>query len=266
MIPPQLWNCTNDEYHADTRRIGHSMLHTFRESPNLYRALYADCTMEKPGTTDAMEMGSALHCLLLEPGEFPVRYKDGIPCALKTEKARIAKQGEMMDQVRAMARAAMDHPRASQLLEAPGEIESAYTWEDAETGVPLKCRFDKWLRESRVLVDVKTAANPTPGWGYGEFYRSAITYDYPLQAALYSECVELLTGDVPIFCWLVVGKEDPHDVWTPAVLPNSEPMMHGQRELRSTLRRLARCYDSGVWLAPGQDSFLEWSDLPKWVS
>lgn len=269
------WNVTNDAYHADHSAIGSSMLMTFRKSPALYHQRFVSNEILPPEPTPDMVLGSALHCLTLEIGVFAERYATAIKVdgrtkegkALKAEFAaknagKIILDSEDYAKTLDWNHALMTHPVAAKLLNSYGVNEVAFRWTDDETGLTLKARFDRLIVPpvvaQPVVVDLKTAIDPSPAG----FAKAVANFDYHLQAALYCEAAHLLTDEEPVFLFVCVGKDAPHDVWVHQL--DSEFAALGARELRTTLRKLAVAYSMGDWRAEGQDEITTLS-APRWA-
>ena len=57
------------EYHADYSRVSNSMLSVFRQSRRRYFQRFVEQSMPAPEPTAAMQLGSLVHTLLLEPDD-----------------------------------------------------------------------------------------------------------------------------------------------------------------------------------------------------
>lgn len=129
-----------------------------------------------------------------------------------------------------------------------GRAEQSCLQVDPQTGLLLKARFD-WLPDNyRVIVDWKTTrstrdfATDTVRFGY----RASLLH---LQAAFYSWIYELEFEEHPIFYFIVVENEPPHDS---AIFEADESMLENGRNLfRIALDRYAECERTQTW--PGRD-------------
>lgn len=281
LVEPQsptvsLWRgISNDEYHADHSAIGSSMLKTFRKSPARYHGLYVDHSIPPDEPTPDMVLGSALHCLVLEPDEFTNRYvlaihADGRTKEGKAAKALFAEQNagkvvltmEQWNEAHAMLDAIERHPAASRLLSGPGANEVALRMTDPEFGLTYKVRLDRLILPPAaavpIVIDLKSAVDPSPE----PFARAAVNLGYPLQAALYSMVAEAMVGVPPVFLLVAVGKEEPNDVWVHQ--PDAEFLGLGRRQLTETVTDLLRCADSGEWTAKGQNEINPLC-APRWA-
>jgi hypothetical protein len=82
---------TNDEYHAKTDVVSNSMLNVLSgpKGPQLFDAYYISKTLKQP-ESDAMALGSLVHCLSLEPDAFESRFAE-MPAGLD----RVRKAGKI---------------------------------------------------------------------------------------------------------------------------------------------------------------------------
>ena len=153
--------------------------------------------------TPAMSFGSAVHCLILEPEKFGQRYfvfdererpepdKDFRIKTNREWKAGIyesnpGKKFITLDDYKraeAMRDNCMAIPAIREILTMPGEFESVHTWKDEEFGLPCKGITDKWAPDGRIIADLKTCESAHPD----KFTRDIFKYDYPLQAAFYTD-------------------------------------------------------------------------------
>jgi len=78
----------NDIYHADVSRVSNSMLSLLKQSPRLFYQRYELGQTQK--ATKAMELGSLLHTMVLEPQEVTERF------AVMPDVDRRTKEGKMI--------------------------------------------------------------------------------------------------------------------------------------------------------------------------
>lgn len=142
----------------------------------------------------ALDMGTALHCLLLEPDEFDKRF---IVAPQFNRRTTAGKEDEaaflndvagmgmtVMDaeqgrKLQLMRDSAMAHPAARWLLEAEGFCEASHYWTDPETGELCRIRPDKRLKHHPVLLDVKKwqtwSGSPATSRNSGTTFRTPCT-------------------------------------------------------------------------------------------
>lgn len=201
---------SNAEYHAGPG-ISKSGLDSIAKSPAVYRWMRsAPVDNEK---TKALNMGTALHTLLLEPHLFDQQFAVLPELNLRTNagketklifkeenKGKIILSKEEDRELLLMTRSARAHPAAKFLLEDSGPIESSIYWNDEETGELCRIRPDKMLSDRPVIVDVKKTAD------INRFNKSIEDFRYHVQAAMYSDGFYRHYNERPTFVFLVVSE------------------------------------------------------------
>jgi hypothetical protein len=202
---------------------------------------------------DAFDIGGLTHELVLRGGDNRIRIVDAYDW--RTKAAQQAKRDAHKDrltpchrgdllQASRVACAVKAHALAGPIL-SEGEPEVSLYWIDAETGVTCRGRID-WLRDN-ALVDLKTVGR------YGDavpakFGRSAASFDYPMQAAFYSDGYYALTGVRLPFLTIAVELDPPHFVtvgWY-----SDDDLEIGRERMRQALAIYAERESSGVWADP----------------
>lgn len=242
------------------KAINWSSLKNMAVSPLLYRR-----RLEVPRKdTTALAIGRAIHCAIFEPHLLMARYavydgtrrgKDWDAWQMEHPGVESLKPGEM-ERVERTADAVRKHRKASQLV-AACRVEEVTTWQDPETGLQCKGRFDS-ISPAYVL-DVKSTADEV----VREFRSSSSGYLYHGQLAFYHDGATIarkIPGDhAP---WIIaVQKEEPYDVW-PFELPEVT-VAAGRALYRSLLRRLVQCHEADWW--PGQVPDSELLELTPWA-
>lgn len=214
-------------------------------------------------------MGSALHKYVLEPLSFDDEFilePEGIDRRTKDGKARWAEfqlqaggkgilSADMLERVRGMANALMNHPTARRLLES-GQVEQSLYWNDPETGVLCKARPD-WMADV-FLVDLKTTTDAS----LAEFQRSIHNFGYHRQAAFYLQGLSHLFGDKHAnFVFLAVESQRPFAVAPYAI--DDASLARGRAEIRKALALYARCLETNTW--PGYHEAVTAISLPPWA-
>lgn len=268
----EIWQCTNEEYHADHARIGHSMLDVFRASRKRYHGQYVAGTLPRSEPSDAMILGSLIHMAALEPERFAL----GTIVAPKVDRrttvgkadwqafldAAGGKQvisAEQSETVNAVADAVRDHELANRLLSCAGLVESAITWTDEATGLELKSRRDKVVIGKELLIDLKTCRDASPEG----FAKAAANFGYHRQAAFYLDGQHALTGQFWSFVFIAVETAPPYQVACYEL--DSEALSLGSAQNETALVQLADCYRTGNWVAPFEARINEIS-LPSWAN
>ena len=203
----QVIGLTNDEYRQQ-RGISKSDLDLIHQSPALL-----EWARNAPSVgSEAVELGTHVHCAILEPDVFAGTYRKA-PAGGRTaaDKARveafaehcktsgkICLDADAYDMVIAMRDSVLAHPTARDLLAGDGISESSIFGE--LEGVRVKCRPDRLIRERNILVDVKTIGE------IEHLARSVQQFRYFVQSAFYSDIYEQWAGHKPRFIFVAVGQ------------------------------------------------------------
>lgn len=205
---------TNDEYRS-VKAWSNSDISMILQSPALI-----EWSRKAPGDgSDSVDLGTHVHCALLEPDvfaadyikmpEFDLRSKVG-----KENKAafllamdasnKIILNDKTYQQVIAMRDSVLAHPVANSLLASKGQSEVSIFGE--LQGLKVKCRPDRIVDPgefggNHILVDIKKTAD------IDKFIYSVRDFGYHRQAAYYSDIYKQLTGCKPRFVFVVVGEK-----------------------------------------------------------
>ena len=213
----------------------------------------------------AMLFGSAIHCSVLEPDVFPLRYcvwSGGRRAGNKYDEFVAANAGldVLKDNEYATCLAARNavyaHPVAGDLLRR-GDLndrEASVVWVDNQTGLTCKGRLDLLLPE--LIVELKTTRMRVAD--DRALTRVASTMGYHIKLAAYQDGISHITGEVLPVKIVFVEQIPPHDVRVLNV--PASVLAQGWDEWQRLLGLIAECEAAGVW--PGCDSGE--SDLTVW--
>ena len=256
---------TEKEYNQ-AEGIRRSLLWKLKKSP-----AHMKYEMEHPAEpTAALIFGAAAHCAILTPELFGEQYAV-IDADLRTKEGRMMKAQAMesgkitltrddMDRIAGMKDAVMANRYAKRLLDGPKE--TPYFWTDDITGEACKCRTDAETEvgEGWYIVDLKTCGDASNDG----FMRDALKYGYHVQAAMYREGVQAVTGKECAFVFLCVEKEPPYAV---NILQCDDAfILHGTDEYRYLLGLYHECRVRDMW--PGYGGFeneINALELPAWL-
>ena len=166
--------------------------------------------------SDAVDLGTHLHCAVLEPDEFIKNYvtmpEYGSSAAGKRSaelfeqnmKGKIILDTKTYETVMNMRESILAHPVARKLLTSPGQSEVSIFGEIQ--GMKVKCRPDRIplpaeFGGQHFVVDLKKTAD------IDKFLYSVRDLGYHRQNAFYSDIYFQLTGHRPIFVFVVVGEK-----------------------------------------------------------
>jgi len=210
--------------------------------------------------TTAKNFGTAAHCVNVEHNsdmlaiipECDRRTKAGKELFAAFQESASGKTivtQEEYDTIMAMRQSILCHRWARTMLEK-GLPEQSHFWNDAETGLPCKCRFDR-IYET-LIVDYKTTQDASP---HG-FQKAAMTFGYHLQAAHYTDSIPGAQ-----FVFICQEKEAPYAV--ACYQADGEFLAYGRSERARLMKQIAECRESGIW--PGYLDGIQMLYLPAWV-
>lgn len=254
MKPGIYHDISNEEYHAGDG-VSKSMLDMIAINPAILqwqRAAPVDTEKLK-----ALDMGSALHCLLLEPDEFDKRF---IVAPVFNRRANQGKADEeaflrdvegmgmtVMDaeqgrKLQLMRASAMAHSHARWMLEQAGHAETSMYWNDKQSGELCRIRPDKWIPEHNVIVDVKKVAD------MDRFARHIDEFRYHVQDAMYREGALRATGQPHGFFFIAVSETIDCGRYPVRVFELDAPDVDaGHALFRRDLNTYHECQTTGEW-------------------
>ena len=151
----------------------------------------------RPPKSKALGLGSAIHCLVLEPQNFE---RDFI--VMPEDLNARTKEGKALKaELEARAEAVLGSEIGDFFKN--GFAEQSYFGE--VFGRPAKCRPDYFLEQAKIVIDLKTTAKG--GSEPNAFAKACATYNYHLQARFY---MELLGAER--FLFVAVEKEAPYRI------------------------------------------------------
>ena len=219
--------------------------------------------------TAAMAIGSATHSAILEPESFANQYvtlpagKDRRSSEYKALCAEYGTDNVLVwsdaNQIDMMQMSVSQNPVARKwLYQEPGRNELSVYAKDPETGVLVRCRFDRLL-DRGFSPDLKTTTDASPRG----FSNAIAKYGYAFQAAFYLDTYFWATGDVlDGFGFIACESKAPHNVMCYRL--DDESIEIGRSKYRQALNTYAECLESGVW--NGYEGFAEEMliGLPNW--
>lgn len=266
MEPGLYLDISNEGYHKGPG-ISKSQLDDVAVSPAIYQwRKNAPVDEEK---TAALDLGTALHCLLLEPDDFSQRFQIGPEVNRRTTAGK-QEEKEFMERcenegitpithddnrkLTLMRDSAMAHPIARWMLEAQGKAEASIYWNDRDTDVLSRCRPDKIITEFNWCVDVKSTADIM------KFQKDFYSYRYHVQDAFYCDGYESHFHEIPTFAFLAVSTSiDCGRYPVQVFILDQQAKDAGRAEYKSNLSTFAECLSRNEW--PGIATL----SLPFWA-
>lgn len=271
---------TNEEYHARPE-IGASMINTFRNSRRKFFRRYVEKSIPGIKPTEAMDFGTVVHCLLFEPENIDTVLAPMAPSVAPDGKKWLRRKGsdhemwweeyeescnglisltaKRIEDAKLVVDSIHNTPRAARMLERDGQSEHSIFWTDNETGLELKCRVDWFLQP--VSFDLKTSRDPTPA----EFSKQVANLGYYLSRAHYHDGIAALTGENPMMIHVAAESAAPFRVCMYDLNDvDRDGNSLGRIQLRTALRQIAECFESGDWSDPWEHDVIELR-LPGWA-
>jgi len=223
----------------------------------------------KTEPTASMQIGSLVHCLLLNPEDFDdlfiimpkinKRTKEG-----KEEFQNILNQAEakqlalveqsQVDQAIDIAASVRSNRIAAQLLDDLQHAEVVGLFQI--DGIDCKAKFDG-ITSTQLIVDVKTTQDASPE----AFAKSVATFGYHRQDAFYSKAYEAVTGEKPsAFVFICVENKAPYS--TAVYVLDDEAKELGEKEINALVKKYQE-YKSGLYIQD-YSSKIETLTLPAW--
>lgn len=279
-----------DKYHAGPE-VSNSLLKQYRIS--CQHGLAQEQGKIKHAVK-SLEFGSGWHASTLEPGRFDLEYtvrpqhyrapadharvklKDGDEKKIKAgdlipwhASAGICKEWEAqqtreiisyedMEHFRGMRESILAHPAAGPFLRTPGQYELSAFDTCPETGLALRCRFDK-LTDQNTIVDIKSTVSARPH----DFINQAARLFYNGQAAFYQDMLTRGGMECSGFVFIAVEKKPPYAVLCMEF--DDEAIAKGRSEYQRLLRLYKKCHDEKHWPGYIDGDMPARLSLPRWA-
>ncbi len=232
---------SNKDYQAYPAVSSHWLIDLLVSPAHCYRR-HLDPARVIESSSDALRLGSLVHCLALTPRQFEREFRVLADRRTKAGQAEWAwtvaqgwtpiKPGEL-DKARAIAAALKAHKPANRLL-IFGKKERTIIQPRPVGLLPLKARLDVHCEAKRLIVELKTTRD------LGVIRASMERYRYPLSAAFYRDMVH---GQATVFVF--VQTTPPHDIEI-MDFPHSK-LEEGRDQWKTALRRFDDCWRRNDW-------------------
>lgn len=236
-------------------------------------AHYLAAKQRRFAPTISMQIGSALHCLVLEgqeqfdsdyvlkPEGLSMTTKAGKEWKEQNEKKTILSKTDQYaswDAVHGMTESLRTLEWFNPEQQDYRKYNEVSLYWDAD-GIDCKCRLDRLIlnKDSAIVLDLKT----TDSVEQGDFLKKVIGgMNYLFQAAWYVEGVEAVYNVPASFVFIGVERTPPYSM---AVFEVSSTMLaEGLRQTHAARRALAECLKTKKWDAPTTTSHV--LQLPAW--
>lgn len=262
-----IYDLPESAYHADPVPGG-SMSSTVARRILATTPAQVEWDRTHPTHSDAFDLGSAVHALVLGAGAalVEVQADSWRTAAAKTARdaARAAGQTPLLsadlDRARAMAAAVAVHPVAGPLLGGDYLAERTIIWADPDRGIWRRAMLDALLLDGPrpLVVDLKTTSG---GLDDASIAKSVADYGYHQQASWYLDAAESLGLVDAAFLFVFVQKAAPHLVRV--VELDTDALAEGARANAAAMDLWAECRATGTW--PGHDPAPALVSLPAWA-
>lgn len=215
---------------------------------------------------DSFDLGSAVHAKVLGVGWGieELDFKDFRTKAAQTARDEAREAGLIpmlkhdLAEVNACAESVLAHPMAGALLGLEGAPEVSVFARDPDTGVELRCRFDKRPAEHTAVLDLKSTGTDASARG---FAKTAAKFKYNVQEAHYLHTNWLATGEERRMVFIVVETTAPYLVAVHQL--DNDFLEAGRVEARRAREIFAECMETGKW--PGYAENIGLLSMPNWA-
>lgn len=249
MKPGVYLKLDNEAYHAGPG-ISKSGLWTVEtKSPAHYR-------FGERKESKAFDFGEACHLAILQPNDFEKvvvrgpedrrgnKWKD-VAEVCKADKKLLLTSGDY-DGVLAIRDAVHADPWINSIITSgDGVNEASGFWIDPATGELCRCRPDRYRRDLKLILDVKSTVSAHPD----AFAKSVVNYGYHAQEAFYTDGWQACGQEVEAFAFLAWEKTSPY-AFAVYELPPSI-VEEGRAMMRKALDTYATCRKANHWPAYG---------------
>lgn len=260
-MKPGVYKGLSFQEYLNIKAVNKSSLDFMAQSP----AHFVAAKKAPPRKTDAMDLGNAIHCAILEPERFKTdyvmsprnapRYPSDVQRTAKKpspesiisvefwthfeakHKNKTIISPDEMAIARKLTRRVRKHPAAQVLLEN-GDAEIVLIWIDEPTGLLCKARLD-WLTSGAIL-DFKSTRDASKD----AFQKQIANMEWDVQAGFYSDGFKALFGEDPAFIFGALEKDGPSDAYYSA---SDEMIELGRSIYRKRMDTLLACKRDKKW-------------------
>lgn len=223
--------------------------------------------------SNAMKMGTAVHCAILEPSEFEARFvrgpedrrgnkwKDALDAAASVGRDLLT-SGDYDDAL-AIRDRLRNEPLVKKLVGPKTVREISAFAIDPVTGLLMRARPDARRDDIALTVDLKITTDcRAPIWS-----RRVADFGYHAQDSFYRDVWAMAAEgsnhnpETAAFVFLVVEPKPPYEFAVYEI--DAEDLDAGRKAMRSALDRWAECQRTGAW--PGYARSIETIRRPAWV-
>lgn len=254
---------TNEDYHAHDG-VSRSGIVEFLKSPYHFHERYIKKSYDGKRDVSAINIGSALHTLALEPEKFKSEFAIEPNYDARTKEGKAIRDNfkesagnriiiDANDFNTAELMAANLNSTQKELLKNLA-VENSFFWTDPHTGIIAKCRPDAYCAD--YIVDIKTTRSANPH----SFQRSIVDYGYHIQAGMMKEGLRAHGIDIQKFIFIIIENTAPYA--TATYILDDFAINKGIEIYKNCLLKMRECIISDAW--PSYDTQV--ISLPAWAS
>lgn len=214
--------------------------------------------------TPAMQLGSIVHCLVLEPQLLEQRYavRPAVDGRTKEGKQAIKEFNENLEEgVEVIEQPVLDQANsvADAVLNSFGhffknkQAEVSYWYVEPTRGIILKARCDSEI-QGELGIDLKTTCNAQPD----QFARAIHRFGYGIQQALYMQVAQL-----DQFCFIAVETKTPYLSSGPYSI-DGEYLNYCELKIEEAINMIAECQKTDNWPGYNKNKLIQ-VKLPNYL-
>lgn len=252
---------SNEEYFSNEALSFSTMKELLNSPKHFWRA-----KEEGIKKTPSMELGTAIHCGILEPQEFIRNYilEPQLDKRSKAYKEWLSGEGYgkllYSQETKEIIENALEstYSEAMSLIEDGMTInEEAFFFED--TFLKMKCKVDAYCKGEKILIDLKTSSDISPREFQSQIFKRA----YHMQMAHYKLALENNNCPVDRVIIVAISTNKPFDLVEYEI--SSDVLAQATEELRKLYSETARVLSFGDRCGYS-DIPISVSEYPKWYN
>ena len=215
------YDMSNEEYHSKKEYFSSSQLKVAYHDIEKFKLYCLDGKSDNK-RSKALDLGTAVHCALLEEDKFSSKYYmiDTSSLNLRTKKDRESVEKIKLENenktslskqefeiISGIKKSVSEYPMAQALLNVGVPEVSIFS---ESWIIPQRIRPDRIDTVNHIIIDLKTTAK---GVSLDQFFKNALALDYDLSAYNYIDVANRhYFVDNYRFFWVVVSTEKPYSV------------------------------------------------------
>jgi exodeoxyribonuclease VIII len=253
---------TNQEYHL-RGELSCSNIKTLLKNP--YE--YAQGIRKEP--TKAMDFGSCVHKLVLEPDDFNNEFAVCPKVDLRTKEGKEIKSHFDTMNIGKTILNEEDFANAKECADVVNAIAGNFfqnglaeqSYFSEIDGIGVRCRPDYYIPDAGVVVDIKTTADASPDG----FLKSIANFGYHIQAAFYTDVLLSLGEKVNRFCFVAVDTKAPNMAGVYVLDDAAIELGRAEYKRAFEIYRHLEEFDAPVYKDTKDFSVVQTLSLPSWV-